>query len=335
MRKIFLVVIVLLAIAYLVFSFAELEHILAALRQSRPIYLGAAIAVEALLLLNSAATFWALYRLVELRESARSLLIMVTAANFVNLIMPASGLGGMAVFIEEARWRGTSTGRVMLAGILYVLYEYIALFAALAAGFVILSRLGKLNAAELLAAGFFLILAAALSTGLVVGYKSTRRLGKLLAWLVGTLNRLLQPFLHRDFLNVASAYTFASELTEGLAASRHATPIQILLPLAFTLVNKILLIAILALSFVALGNPVSLETVVAGFSVGHLFVYASPTPSGIGFVDSILPLALNSLGMALPHAVLVALVYRAITLWLPLGLGAAAFRSLHHSRGKG
>jgi glycosyltransferase 2 family protein len=335
MRKFFLVVVGLLAVAYLVFSFAELESILAALRQSQPIYLGAAIAVEAVLLLNTTATFWSLYRLVELRENWQSLIVMVTAATFVNLVTPASGLGGMAVFIDDARWRGLSTGRVMVAGILYVLYEYISLFSVLTVGFVILAQLGKLNTAEWLAAGFILILAVAVAAGLIVGYKSTRRLGNLLAWLVRALNRLLRLFLKREPLNVTSAYAFAYELTEGLASSRRANLGQILLPLVFTLVNKLLLISILALAFLALNTPFSVGTVVAGFSVGQLFVYASPTPSGIGIVDSILPLALSSLDVPFPRAVLVGLVYRAVTFWLPLALGGLAFRVLQRSRVQG
>jgi uncharacterized protein (TIRG00374 family) len=332
MRKIFLVVVGLLAIAYIVFSLAELESILAALQQSRPLYLGAAIAVEAVLLLNTTATFWALYQLVGLRESVRNLFVMVTAAIFVNLVTPASGLGGITVFLDEARRRGLSTGRVMVTGILYVLYEYVALFVALAAGFVVLAQLGKLNIAELLAAGFLLILAISIGAGLVVGYRSARQLGNLLAWLARLVNHLLRPFLHKEYLNVASAYSFSNELTDGLSSLRTTNLGKILLPLVFTLINKLLLILVLALTFLALGNPVSAGTVVAGFSVGHLFVYASPTPSGIGFVDSILPLALNSLDVPLPHAVLVALVYRAVTLWLPLALGAVAFRHLQRSR---
>ncbi len=333
MRKFFLVVLGLLVIAYIVFSFAELENIVAALAQSKPLYLGIAVLVETVLLLNTTATFWALYRLVGLHEHGRNLFLMVTAATFVNLVTPSSGIGGMAVFLDEAHRRNLSTGRVMVACILYVLYEYVALFAALATGFILLAQLGKLNVIELLAAGFLLVLAAAICVGLVVGYRSTRQLGNLLAWLARGVNHLLHPFLHRDALQVASAYTLSDEMAEGLTSLRTATSGQMLLPLVFTLINKVLLILVLALAFLALGTPVSGGTVVAGFSIGHLFVYASPTPSGIGFVDSILPLALGSLGVPFPRAVLVTLVYRAVTFWLPLGLGVLAFRSLQRSRG--
>jgi uncharacterized protein (TIRG00374 family) len=332
MRKFFLVVLVLLAVAYIVFSFTELENIEAALRQSKPVYIGIAVFVEAVLLLNTTATFWALYRLVGLHERGRSLFLMVTAATFVNLVTPSSGIGGLTVFLDEAHRRKLSTGRVTVAGILYVLYEYVALFVALAAGFVILAQLGKLNVVEVLAAGFLVVLAAAISAGLVVGYRSTRQLWNLLAWLARTANRLVHPFLHRDVLKVASAYSLSDEMTEGLTSLRTSTSGQMLLPLVFTLMNKVLLILVLALSFLALNIPVNGQIVVAGFSVGHLFVYASPTPSGLGLVDSILPVVLNSLDVPFPRAVLIALVYRAVTFWLPLGLGALAFRVLQRTR---
>ena len=124
-------------------------------------------------------------------------------------------------------------------------------------------------------------------------------------------------------------------MTEGLASLRTATTGNILLPLVFTLFNKVLLILVLALAFLALNTPVSGRILVAGFSIGHLFVYASPTPSGLGLVDSILPVVLNSLDVPLPSAVLIALVYRAVTYWLPLVLGALAFRSLQRSHSRG
>jgi glycosyltransferase 2 family protein len=335
MRKAFLVVIGLLAIAYIVFSLAELKSILAVLRQSKPLYLDIAIVVEAVLLLNTTAAFMALYHLVGLRESGPNLFLMVIAATFVNLITPSSGIGGVVVFLDEAQRRSQSTGRVTVAMILYVLYEYAALFFALAAGFFLLAQLGKLNVFELLAAGFLLILATSIGAGLVLGYRSTRQLGNVLAWLARGVNHLLRPFLHREYFTIASVYTFSNELTDGLSSLHSANLGETLLPLVFTSINKLLLILELGLAFLALDTPVSAGTVVAGFSIGHLFVYASPTPSGIGFVDSILPVALNSLDVPLPRAVLVTLVYRAVTLWLPLVLGALAFRTLQRSRSRG
>jgi putative heme transporter len=128
----------------------------------------------------------------------------------------------------------------------------------------------------------------------------------------------------------------SEEMADGLAALHSASPGPVLLPLVFTFFNKVLLISILAVSFLALGEQVPFRTLLAGFSVGQLFVYASPTPSGLGIVDSVLPAALTSLGIGLALAVLASLIYRAFTFWLPLGIGSAALRILHRKRnGKG
>jgi uncharacterized protein (TIRG00374 family) len=55
----------------------------------------------------------------------------------------------------------------------------------------------------------------------------------------------------------------------------------------------------------------------------------SPTPSGIGIVEGALALTLASLDVDLSQAVIITIVYRGITFWLPLAVGALAFRALH------
>ncbi len=327
MRKIILVVLALLALGYLVFSLAEIESILSTLQRSNPLYLLAAIGVEVVVLVASTATFRALYRLVGLDEDRWRMFLTVTAGTFVNVIIPSGGMGGMAVFMDVARRRGHATGRVMLTGVLYLVCEYVSLLAALTAGFVVLVQRGRLDATEVGAAGVLFVMAAGIGSVLLVGYRSARQLGNLLAWLSRGVNRLLRPIMHREVLNVAAGYAFAAEMGEGFSTLK-SNRNQIPLPLALAVINKLLLILVLALSFLALGVPLSWGTVVAGFSIGHLFFYVSPTPSGVGFVDSILPVALSSLTVPFSEAVLVVLVYRLVTFWLPLGSGAVAFRHL-------
>ena len=85
------------------------------------------------------------------------------------------------------------------------------------------------------------------------------------------------------------------------------------------------------LVFLAFNVPVTLGTLVAGFSIGNLFNIVSPTPSGIGIVEGTLTLALASLRVPLAAATVVALVYRGIVIWLPLLLGMITFRWILHS----
>jgi uncharacterized protein (TIRG00374 family) len=327
-KKIIVIIVVLLAAAFIIFGLSELKQILEVLKKSNPVFLLVAFGFEIACLFNNAATFNALYRLVGLKERRWRFFLLTTAANFINLIAPSGGVGGIAVFIDAARKRNLSTARVMVVGVLYLVYEYAALFCILLLGFIVLIRRNNLNAGELVAASLLLVVALADGAMLVLGYKAPGKLGNVLAWLARLANRVLKPFLHREVLKVESAHRFSREVAEGIATIRGSRR-NLIWPFLFTLNNKALLICVLASTFLAVNTPFTIGTLVGGFSISYLFFYASPTPSGVGFVDGIMPAALNTLRVPITEAVLITLVFRAMTIWFPFLVGAAALRVLH------
>lgn len=327
MRKFFFLLVLFLTILFVFLGFSELENIAQTLEKSNWIFLSVALFIECIWLYNMAVTFGALYRLVDLQESRRHLFLLATAANFVNVIAPSAGIGGMAVFIDSARRRGQPTGRVTVAGVLYVLYDYAAFLCVLALGLIVLFRRNNLNAGELIASAILLLIALAVAALLYLGYKSAERLGRVLVWLSKLVNCIFRPFIHREYLDVKNARFFALEVVEGVALLRRK-PHQLLWPFLFALNNKALLICVLAFTFLAMGTPFSVGTLVGGFSIGYLFFIVSPTPSGVGVVESILPVALAGLRVRWAAAVLITLVYRAVTFWFPLSVGGIAFRLL-------
>ena len=80
--------------------------------------------------------------------------------------------------------------------------------------------------------------------------------------------------------------------------------------------------------FLAYQLPFSPGTIVAGFSLGYQFVVVSPTPSGIGIVESVWPLFLRTLGVEPGADTVIMLTFRALTFWLPLLVGFVCFRLL-------
>ena len=88
---------------------------------------------------------------------------------------------------------------------------------------------------------------------------------------------------------------------------------------------------VLICSFLSFEVPFSTGTIVVGFSITYLFLIVSPTPSGIGVVEGIMPIALSSLRVDWSQAVVITLAYRTVTFWVPFGIGAWAFRSLHRA----
>jgi uncharacterized protein (TIRG00374 family) len=183
----------------------------------------------------------------------------------------------------------------------------------------------------LTAALILLVLALALAALLYLGYRSAEQLGKILAQLSQLVNWVAHLVIHRDFLAEENAYLFAREAAEGIAMIRGRRK-DLLWPFLFALNNKALLICVMTFTFLALGVPFSVGTVVGGVSIASLFLIISPTPSGVGIVEGILPFALDTLRVPFAAAVLVTLIYRAVTFWFPLLVGGVAFRILGSNR---
>jgi uncharacterized protein (TIRG00374 family) len=216
---------------------------------------------------------------------------------------------------------------VTVVGVLYVLFDYIAFFFVLALGFIVLIRRNNINVGELTAAAILLAIAAGVAFLLYLGYKSADRLGKALAWLARLLNRILRPFIHRDYLQEERAHLFAREIAEGISMLQGKRK-EMLWPLLFAFNNFALLICVLAFTFLALGTPFTVGTLVGGFAIGYLFLIVSPTPSGLGVVEGVMTIALNTLRVQMEAALLITLTYRLVTFWFPLAVGAVAFRIL-------
>lgn len=327
MRKAIIAIALLLGLFFVFSKMAEVQAILDTLRRGDWRYVGLALGLEIVWLLNVAASYRAIYRALGLDEKIEKLFYMSAAANFVNVVAPSVGVGGMAVFISEARRQGYSSARVTVAGVLFVLFEYVGFIIVLCLGLIVLFRRNNLNSGELVASAILVAVCAFLALLVFLGMRSAKALGRLLAWMARQVNRILRPFIKRDYLSEEHAYEFAHDVAEGLSELRNNHE-NLLLPAALALSSKALLISILFLMFLAFKVPFSVGTLIAGFSIGYLFLIVSPTPAGIGVVEGALTLALNSLNVSLGAAAVLTLAYRGITFWVPLFGGMLAFRWL-------
>ncbi|OGN72745.1 MAG: hypothetical protein A2X25_04745 [Chloroflexi bacterium GWB2_49_20] len=320
-----------LGVLLVIFSFSEIENIVKTLKHSDWRFWGLALVVELIWLYNLATSFRALYRLMGIKEDSRHLFWVASAANFINVVAPSAGIGGMALFLDDAKRRNHPTGHVTVVGALFVLYDYCAFLCVLALGWVVLIRRNNLNAGEITASFILLGLAIGLTLLLYLGYKSGDALGRALMGLVRLINRLFNPFIHRPYLSEESARRYAFEISDSLMTIKGKRR-EMIWPFLFALNNKALLLIILALSFLTYQVPFTAGTLVAGLSIAYLFVIVSPTPAGLGFVEGALTIALNAMRVPLGSAAVITLTYRAVTFWFPLAVGALALRHLHISR---
>lgn len=327
MRKFLFALVLLLGVIFFIGKYAEIQAIGETLRHGDWRYLGLALGLEVIWLFNVAMTYWVIYRKIGLDEKVETLLLASSGAYFANVVAPTAGASGMAVFISTARRRGYSTARTTIAGLLYLLFDYLGFLCVLSLGLIILFRRNDLNIPEIIASIALLSIAVILVTLLYLGFHSARQLGNALAWFARQGNRLLKPFVHRLYFSESHAYEFAQEAAIALHELRHK-PGDLILPAFLGILNKALLILILFLMFKAFSVPLSLGTLIAGFSISYLFLIVSPTPAGLGFVEGALTLALSSMYIPLGAAAIVALAYRGITFWLPLAIGGLSLRLL-------
>lgn len=323
-----MILIMFLGVALVILSFSELKTIVETLQKANLWFLLLALLLQISWFVVSGSTFSSIYHLLELKESLQELTLLVIAANFVNVVAPSAGMGGVVVFINHAKRREYSTSKVTVANALYLLFDYVAFLGILTLGLVVLVRRNDLDISEIIASIIMFAIAIGLAFFLYLGARSANKLGKALAWTARLINRVARPFIHREYLDEARAYTFAHEMAESLSGLPKRWQ-SLIHPLLWSIANKTLMTAILVVSFLSFDVPFSAGTIIGGFSISYLFLVVSPTPSGIGVVESIMALALNSLNVAWSQAVIITLTYRAITFWVPLGVGALAFRSLH------
>lgn len=327
MRKFVFIVVLFLGAALIYISLGEIESVIETLQQGNLWFILLAILIQCTWLIVAGLTYQSLYHLLGVEETVYKLILLSASASFVNIVAPSAGVGGMAVFISAAARDGHSPGKVTVASMLCLFLDYVAFLCVLTLGLIVLFRRNDLDPSEIAASAIIFAIASALGFLLYLGSRSAHALGHALAWMARFVNRVMDPFIHRQYLSEARAHEFAQEMAQDLKALPER-PHSLIVPLLYSFASKALLMCVLLSVFLAFQVPFSAGTIIGGFAITYLFLIVSPTPAGIGIVEGIMPLALSSLRVPWSQAVIITLAYRGITFWIPLGLGALALRML-------
>lgn len=317
--------IIMLGVYFVLIRKSEVYSIAETLRQADWRFLILAIGLEIIWMCNMALEIWAIYRGMGIEEKFKRLLLLTTAANFINVVMPSGGVGGSTLLISEARRRGVSTARVTVALAVYLFLEYLSFLGVLALALFALFRRSNLTSVELTASAIMVGIAGVIGTILYFGMRSPAAFGAFLAFWARFINRILRVFLHRDYISETHAHEFAHDAAGGLSRLRHQ-PKGLILPGLLVLNGKILMLLIFSLIFAAFKVPYSPGTIIAGYAISYLFSIVSITPAGMGFVEAFLPLTLTQMWVPLSTATLITLAYRGVTFWFPLFIGMLVFR---------
>ena len=332
MPKFLVVIVLFLAISLVIFSFSELQDVVLTLQQANFWFVILALVAEVGWMLILGAIFHSIYSLLGLQETHGRLTLLALASTLLGVVTTNAAVGGLAMFVADGRRRGHPTGKVTVAGALYLLLDYAAFFCVLGLGIVVLIRRNHLGAVEISASMILLAAAWGLGLMLYLAYRSPAALGRLLAQLAHIINRVVHPFIHRQYLSEARAHEFAAESHPGWEACPEK-PRSLIRPLLLALANKIR-----ADDHPDAQLPGLRSAVLGGDHRGRLCGRV-PVRNRLPDARGCRPgrgrdgVALRTLGVDFSQAVIITLAFRGLTFWLPLAAGALAFRFLHLTMG--
>ncbi|HEX6621931.1 MAG TPA: flippase-like domain-containing protein [Solirubrobacteraceae bacterium] len=299
-RRVLQVSALFVAIALLAWLAPGLDSIRSRLEGADPGWLVVGVALE----VASCASYVAMFGPVFCERMALRTSAEIGLAELgVGSLVPAGGLGGLALGVWALRRGGMPTDQVATRSVGFFLIKCAANFAAVAVvGIVMWLGVGPPQSPALT------ILPAVLALAVMGGVAS------------------LPMFLARasgDGRLARAARTLGRGVSEALRLLRTGNPAILLGSLGYWAFDNMVLWA----CFRGFGVHIALTVVLMGYLIGQLGGLL-PIPGGLGGVEGGLVGTLVVYGVSLRDAVAAVLAYRVIQFWIPLLLSLPAFLSL-------
>jgi phosphatidylglycerol lysyltransferase len=274
-------------------------------------------------------TYKAAFSTVDIPTRTLELIPVTLGSLFINVVVPAGGAGGAALFAEDLSKRGKPAARVAAGALLQLITDFAAFTLLLIPGMVYLFSEHDLKIYEIFAAVVLLFIITGLSSILLVGILKPAWLYRLFCWLHRTANWILKRFKRSFSLADDWPKNNADEFNQAAAAVA-SHPTRLAQTVAIHLLAHLTDIGMLYILFQAFNQPIGFGALIAGYAVGILFLVVSITPQGIGVVEGMMTLVFTSLGIPGAVAATVTLAYRGLTFWIPLLLGFFAVQHMHN-----
>ena len=280
-----------------------LEGVREELSGASPWWLAAAVALEAL----SCVSYVLMFRPVFCRAMSWRTSAEIGGAELgMGSVVPASGIGGLALGAWILHRRGMDAGRIARRSVAFFLIKSSVNFVAVAV-------IGLLLATSLVGPDLSLaltLLPAVMSIGLIAVVASLPRLGDGTG--SGRVARARRAVL--------------GGVREARAIFRSPDPLIVVGAVGYWAFDN----AVLWATFEALGDAPSIWIILLGYLIGQLGGLL-PIPGGVGGIDGGLIGTLIVFGAPAEITAAAVLAYRLILFWLPLLVGALALVALRRS----
>ncbi|MFN2164713.1 MAG: YbhN family protein [Anaerolineae bacterium] len=311
-RSVLLLIVLGLAVHLLLPQITTLEHSLQVLKGMTWWAVALAAGAQVLSYLGSGVLLRAIAAITGDRLSvARGTLI--TAASYSVGLVGGGMVGGGAATYRWTRGSGLSAEGALLAGWLPAVVDDGVLLVVSVFGLLYLLVVHELTALQALSFGLIALMLSLLAAVIVWGTRHH-------PWLTNRATRLTRHWATLRRRPYDPAPTQASvdcllDAWERLGGGGWRGPV-----LGAT-INTVFDMLTLYLVFIAAGHRVSLAVLLAGYGLPLLLGKAPLLPGGVGIVESTMAALYTSLGVPNAVAVVVILIYRFFSFWLPSLVG--------------
>ncbi|MCB8944566.1 MAG: lysylphosphatidylglycerol synthetase family protein [Ardenticatenaceae bacterium] len=314
--------------------FADIQQLAGILIQGKPLWIATAVSLEILYYIVLATLFQSAFTLLDIRTHLRHLIPIAFAFLFVNTTAASGGTAGLALFIDDIRRRGESVARAAAGTLLAHTTNYAIFALLLSIGIYSLFLQHNLTSLEIVSASLLFLLVLGMVLVLVLAMRWPQALARLLAFVQGTANRVGRLVKRPSLLPNNWAEKNATDFIAAADAIA-AHPLRLVRLVLLALLIHLIHIGLLLALFLAFEQPITPSTLLVGYTMTILFMIISPTPNGIGVVETVVPLVYTSFGIRSDMGVLITFAFRGLTFWLPMMIGFVVLRQLQMFRGSG
>lgn len=305
----------------------EIERLTETLLMGRWQWVAVAALLQIVYYLLYTGVFYLAFRLVSVKFKFKDLFPITFSGIFVNSVVPSGGMANYALYVDDARRRGYSSAQSTAGVLVTYICNMLTFIVVLTVSLIFLYRNDRLSLVVFSSASVVFFILASIFVALILGHFKPVILRKLFGIVQITINTLFRILRKNRTLRESWAHDFSADFIFAVKAI-FKKPIMLLKILGIGFLSVAANLASLYCIFLAFNEPASLGVLITIYSMIFLFCMVSPTPNGIGIVETIVPLIFVSFGYSIEAGTVISLSFRGITFWIPLMIGCVLLRKL-------
>jgi len=319
-RKIILAIFLAIFVFYIFTHAKELNAVVDALSQGSWRWLLVATLAQVLYYFVFTKMTQRAFMVVDIKRELKDLYPLVLGALFVNVLAPTAGNSGTILFADDAAKRKESSTKAVVGYLVGNVSSYASFFVLLTFTVIFLQRSQLLNNYEVTAALLFILPTVIPPLLLFLANKKPRAVVRFLTWIRNIFNKIT-AFVHVKKQLVSEWPQLISDELRSASKIIGEHKKMLIETLSYALIAHIINVISLYVIFIAFDVKIHYGALIAGYVFAEIIRVISPQPEGVGAVEAVIVVIFTSFGVDLISATAIAIVFRGLNFWLPLGLG--------------